>query len=151
MLRGLDLQTWRPWVLVVEATQPLSKTPSHEAWEHYVTDAGYTFCLFDGLSRFYVADEHRGALAASLSYPACVFDSYTTPENLQLRDELERLKDTERQLVRWRHRALREWAEIAADSSSIGLADEISALRGSLSWRVTEPIRAARRAIGRLR
>ncbi len=149
VLRGLDLRAWRPWVLVVEATQPLSTTPSHEVWEHYVTGAGYTFCLFDGLSRFYVADEHRGALEASLSYPACVFDVYTTPENVQLRNELEHLKDTERQLVRWRHRALREWAEIAADRSAV--ADEIRALHGSLSWRVTEPLRAARRAIGRLR
>ena len=75
-LSGLDLQRWRPWVLVVEATRPNSTEPSHEAWERYLTEAGYSFCLFDGLSRFYVAAEHREALEASLSYPACVFDHY---------------------------------------------------------------------------
>ena len=152
-LRGLDLQTWRPWVLVVEATRPNSTIPSHEAWERHVTDAGYTFCLFDGLSRFYVADEHREVLAASLSYPACVFDKYIPRQYVELQHEVEQLKDAERQLVRWRHRALLEWAEIAtaAATDRTGIADELSAIQRSLSWRVTEPLRAARRVIGRLR
>ena len=37
--------------------------------------AGYTFTLFDGLSRFYVSAEHL-ELVAKLSYPACVLDDF---------------------------------------------------------------------------
>jgi FkbM family methyltransferase len=151
-LRGLDLRRWRPWVLVVEATRPNSTEPSHEAWEEILEEAGYSFCLFDGLSRFYVAAEHRDELAPSLSYPACVFDRYIPRRYQQLQRDVEHLQDTERQLIRWRHRALIEWAEIAAAAAdSEGLARELKGLHESLSWRVTRPLRFARRAIGRIR
>lgn len=151
-LARLDLRKWRPWVMVVEATHPNSTEPSHQAWEHYLTDAGYVFCLFDGLSRFYVAQEHQDALGASLSYPACVFDDYIPRRYADLQRDVERLHDTERDLVRWRYRALIEWSAIAAEAAdSEGLARELKELRESMSWRVTRPLRFARRAMGRLR
>ena len=73
VLLGIDFTVWRPWVVVVEATEPLSTAPSHVAWEHLLLEAGYEFCLFDGLNRFYVATEHE-ELRPALSYPAGVFD-----------------------------------------------------------------------------
>lgn len=154
-IEGLDLQRWRPWVLVVEATRPNSTIPSHQAWEQSVIDAGYSLCLFDGLSRFYVAREHREALEALLSYPAGVFDDYVPLAQVQLLDEIaalrEQLHDAERQTIQWRHRALVEWAEITVSSTdSEGLARELKAIQESLSWRVTEPLRSARRVIGRV-
>jgi FkbM family methyltransferase len=151
-LARLDLHRWRPWVMVVEATRPNSTEPSYQAWERHLTDAGYVFCLFDGLSRFYVAAEHQDALGASLSYPACVFDDYIPRRYLDLQRDIERLQDTERELVRWRHRALIEWSAIAAEAAdSEGLARELKDVRESMSWRVTRPLRFARRAMGRLR
>ncbi len=155
-LAGLDLQKWRPWVLVVEATRPNSTTPSHEAWESVVLDAGYTLCLFDGLSRFYVAAEHRDALEASLSYPAGVFDHFIPLAQEELKREIadlqDRLRDAERQITRWRYKALVEWAEVTASvADTEGVARKLKALEESLSWRVTEPLRSARRKIGRVR
>ncbi|MEO8424935.1 MAG: FkbM family methyltransferase, partial [Actinomycetota bacterium] len=73
VLAGLDLSRWRPWVLVVEATAPMSTTQNHEQWEVKVLESGYTFCLFDGLNRFYVANEHPERVAIA-SYPVCTFD-----------------------------------------------------------------------------
>ena len=73
VLRSIDLATWRPWVIVVEATEPTTTTPNHQIWESILLDTKYEFCLFDGLNRFYRADEHP-ELAATLSYPAGVFD-----------------------------------------------------------------------------
>jgi FkbM family methyltransferase len=73
VLAAVDLVRWRPWVLVVEATAPQTTTATHGSWEPSVLERGYTFCLFDGLNRFYVADEHA-ELRDRLSYPACVFD-----------------------------------------------------------------------------
>ncbi len=154
-LSGLDLQRWRPWILVVEATRPNSMIPTHEAWENSLIEAGYTFCLFDGLSRFYVAAERRESLEASLSYPAGVFDRYVPLKQEQLQRDIAQLQDqlqhAERQITRWRHKALVEWAEIAAAASadSEGTARELKELHDSLSWRVTEPLRSARRMIGR--
>jgi FkbM family methyltransferase len=57
-LRGVDFSVWRPWVVVVEATLPNSTEPSHHGWEPHLLASGYSFCLFDGLNRFYLADEH---------------------------------------------------------------------------------------------
>jgi FkbM family methyltransferase len=78
VLNSIDLHTWRPWVLVIEATLPNSTERSHESWEASVLAAGYEFCLFDGLSRFYVAKEHAVGLRESLDHPACIHDNYIT-------------------------------------------------------------------------
>jgi len=78
VLESIDLSVWRPWVLVVEATAPLSTQSTRELWEERVFEAGYRFCLFDGLSCYYVADERADALGRALSYPSCVLDDYTT-------------------------------------------------------------------------
>ncbi|SDF93279.1 MULTISPECIES: FkbM family methyltransferase [unclassified Duganella] len=75
VLRGMDLQRWRPWLLVIEATLPNSRVTNHASWEPLVTPHGYQFAYFDGLNRYYVAQEHPELLAA-LSVQANVFDDY---------------------------------------------------------------------------
>ncbi len=62
VLESVDLTVWRPWVLVVEATAPLTTQSTREFWEKLVLDAGYRFCLFDGLSCYYVAEERAALL-----------------------------------------------------------------------------------------
>jgi FkbM family methyltransferase len=57
-LMGLDLSRYRPWLMLIEAIHPVQKTPTHEAWEPALLDAGYEFVHFDGANRFYVAREH---------------------------------------------------------------------------------------------
>jgi FkbM family methyltransferase len=57
VIRGADLRRFRPWIIVVEATEPLSDIPSYEAWEHLLTERDYEFVLFDRLNRFYLAAE----------------------------------------------------------------------------------------------
>jgi FkbM family methyltransferase len=144
VLAGLDLGRWRPWVLVVEATRPRTSTPSHGAWEPGLLAAGYEFCLFDGLSRFYVASEHADRLRDALSTPAGPFDEYTPlhwhrrQEELgaarvqldQARDELEavraeveavraELQATQQQLIRWRGSVLARWVEAADGGGAV--------------------------------
>ena len=55
VLESIDLSRWRPWVLVVEATEPNSTRSTRHLWEDRIIEAGYRFCLFDGLSCFFVA------------------------------------------------------------------------------------------------
>ena len=84
VLRGIDLAMWRPWVIVAEATAPNSTKQVHQSWEPLLLKSDYTFCLFDGLNRFYVAKEHA-ELAPALSYPASFFDQpFSTPSHAKL-------------------------------------------------------------------
>jgi FkbM family methyltransferase len=75
VLKGMDFARWRPWVLVIEATLPNSRETRHAEWEHMVTGQGYRFVWFDGLNRYYVADEHA-ELAQHFGVQPNVFDDY---------------------------------------------------------------------------
>lgn len=75
VLRGMDFARWRPWVLVVEATLPGSRETAHESWDHLVTSQRYRYVWFDGLNRYYVAEEHPELLAHFGTQPN-VFDDY---------------------------------------------------------------------------
>jgi len=88
VLAGIDLRATRPWVIVVEATDPNSTTEAHHRWEAALLEAGYSHTLFDGLNRFYVVNE-RPDLASKLSYPVCVFDRpFVTAAEVALGNEV---------------------------------------------------------------
>ena len=74
VLRGWDSQRLRPWILVVEATVPNSTETDYDKWEPLVNEAGYRFVYFDGLNRFYIANEHP-ELAAAFAAPPNIFDA----------------------------------------------------------------------------
>lgn len=57
VLRGADWRAFRPKLVLVEAVAPGSMAASHKEWEPVLLGAGYGFAFFDGLNRFYVADE----------------------------------------------------------------------------------------------
>lgn len=65
VLSGVDWSRQRPRLILVEAIAPGSMEPSHAVWEPIVLGAGYRFAFFDGLNRFYVAEE-AGELAARI-------------------------------------------------------------------------------------
>lgn len=155
VLRSIDLSTWRPWVLVVESTAPNSTISTHDAWEPGLLAAGYEFCLFDGLSRFYVAKERSTQLRALLSYPACILDRYVPVHLSETQHEVQELRA---QAAHWRAVALTHWADAVADSLGHGsghdveeveqLRSQLLAIQRTLSWRVTRPLRGVRRVIG---
>jgi len=63
--------------VVIEATTPASRESRHESWESMLTGQGYAFAWFDGLNRYYVAEEHV-ELAAVLNVQPNVFDAFIT-------------------------------------------------------------------------
>lgn len=73
VLRGWDSSVLRPWIMVVEATRPGSPELDFAGWDPLIVGAGYRFVYFDGLNRFYVADEHA-ELVAAFAAPPNVFD-----------------------------------------------------------------------------
>ena len=89
VLASADWATFRPRIVVVEATLPESTVPSHEEWEHLLIDAGYVFTLFDGLNRFYARSDEP-ELAARLSAPANVTDGFVTIASIHATERAKR-------------------------------------------------------------
>jgi hypothetical protein len=150
---ALALADVRPWVLVLECSGA-----ARDALDADAAAAGYTTLLFDGVSQFFLANEHS-ELAGPLSYPRCSRDEYVTFPEATCRDRNETLLA---EVVYWRRLAVTAWADAVADAratetdASVGgdamlLRDELTAMRTTLSWRVTRPLRALRQLVDRLR
>jgi FkbM family methyltransferase len=126
VLESIDLHVWRPWILVVEATAPLSTESTRRFWEELVLSADYQFCLFDGVSCYYVADEHADTLSKTLGYPACAHDDYTTreyreaaQERLELAEQAHTVPELIEQVTRWRAQAVNRWANAVATKTEL--------------------------------
>lgn len=161
VLESIDLARWRPWVLVIEATAPMSDRRTHEEWEDLVVGAGYRFVLFDGLSRWYVAEEHQ-ELVPALDHPACALDPWVSSRTYEAEQRAEKLTaDNDAligQLISWRGAVLTRWADAAAAAvgtpgaggistlESARLKAELDAMQQTLSWRITAPLRDVRGA-----
>lgn len=128
VLRGMDFRACRPWIVVVEAMLPNSRESNHGTWEALVTGHGYQFAWFDGLNRYYVADEHA-ELAPRLAQQPNVFDDYIS-------HHLDKAWARGRQLEQQADKA---WE--AAERQSRAAQDAISQLEASL--RVAEQRAAA--------
>lgn len=89
-LEGFALLEVRPWIILVEATEPNSNKPAWHEWEHLLTKRGYRFVFFDGLNRYYVADEHMD-LAAAFDAPVNVFDSARRFADVNTQKQADRL------------------------------------------------------------
>ena len=97
-LEGADWQRFRPRLLVIEATKPMTSEPNCESWEPYLLAQGYLLQFCDGINRYYLRREDE-ALAGQLSVPINVLDLYMTFREVQAqqelaaqREELERLR-----------------------------------------------------------
>jgi len=82
VLQGTDFGKIRPWIILLEATLPLSVEESYSDWEPLLLNAGYEFAYFDGLNRYYVAGEHEN-LKAAFRTPPNVFDEFVRSEQLE--------------------------------------------------------------------
>lgn len=90
IISSTDFRTYRPRIVVVEATEPFSQRPAWSQIEPILLEADYVFAYFDGLNRFYVRaeDSHR------LSYfelPPCLFDNYTPSLVIDLQRRIDEL------------------------------------------------------------
>ena len=124
VIRGMDFQKFRPWIVVVEASKPNSTEEAYGQWEGLLLAAGYQFAYADGLNRFYVAGERTGLLPA-FKYPPNVFDGFAL--NVQHQAE-----------------AMARQAESRAHQAE-AMARQAEMLLNSIyvshSWRITAPLR----------
>ena len=115
VLEGGNWKRFRPRVLVIEATLPLSQTASHDEWEAFILEQDYIYAYFDGLNRFYVRQEESDLLR-HFSCPPNVFDAFIPYSTICAE---ERAKDLENRL-----------------KSVISKADEFDRFRGSFLGRL---------------
>ena len=69
----------RPWIVLLESTEPNSPTPNFHQWEDLLINLGYEFVYFDGLNRFYISQEHL-ELREFFGVGANVFDKFFLSE-----------------------------------------------------------------------
>jgi FkbM family methyltransferase len=101
VIRGGNWERHRPKIVLVEATEPGTRTPSHVPWEPVLINHGYMRCLFDGINRFYVRNEDK-ELCEAISVPANVLDDYELADVVDLRNEVRRLKENTTRLLAMR-------------------------------------------------
>lgn len=187
VLLGLDLGRIRPWIILVEATLPNSPVEDYADWEPLILAHGYRYVYFDGLNRFYLADEHP-ELARHFKAPPNVFDGFVLEALVSARahepraraaearaSELERrvfeaearaasqaqraAEAEARAEAQARHRQAAETRAGELEARAISaeahaarmetvahqLWEQATVLQGTLSWRVTAPLRAVRK------
>ena len=158
VLNGWSPDALRPWIMVIEATEPLSDRPSYINWEPLVLQAGYKFVYFDGLNRFYVAQE-RQTLASAFSRPPNVFDiidgvrlSGTSPwcSAVNERHQQAEAKAEQAEAKAEQAEAKAEQAEAKAEQAEAASNQhltQLDAILASRSWRVTAPLRQTSRFV----
>jgi FkbM family methyltransferase len=168
VLRGMDFERWRPWVLVIEATMPDSRVTNHETWEHLVTSQRYRYAWFDGLNRYYVAEEHL-ELAAALDVQPNVFDAFISYHLdkawAETKEVAVKLRESEAHAVvaameahdALEHADLAEQCRLDAEEAlaaanasaqrtaawARAMEQELLETRNSISWKITRPVRSA--------
>ena len=141
VLSGLDLARFRPWVLCIEAVEPGTDAPSHQAWEPRLLQHDYTFAAFDGVNRWYVANEHVD-LREAIATPFNALDAGAHGWALADHDAIKR--DVDRAYVRraWQRELimndLRNTVHASEYEKQIGeLRTALTLVEASRSWRYT--------------
>jgi FkbM family methyltransferase len=117
VLQGIDLNKNRPWVVVIESTEPGSQISSHQSWEYLLTDNQYTYAYSDGINRFYLANE-KLILLPRFSHPPNAFDGFITWVAVEYYQKMMHEKDLVNRLE-----------------------DELTKVFSSTSWKATVPLR----------
>jgi FkbM family methyltransferase len=137
-LLGNDWQKFRPWVVVVEATLPMSQKENHQEWEPILTNSDYIFTYADGLNRFYVAKEHSELLAA-FEYPPNVFDGYVLASQVGMEAKAQQAEAKAQQAEAKAQQAEAKAQQAEAKAQQVEAT--VIAIHNSLSWRLTVPVR----------
>lgn len=150
VLQSASLQAARPWIILVEATAPRSPVTNHHLWEDLLTTRGYQFAYFDGLNRFYVAQEHAELLPA-LQVPPNTFDHFMRHAEWQARSDNHHLRQQLTVLSHARHGHDATVAQLQQrlqqqEQQTYAWRQRVDAMERSTSWRITAPLRALKGA-----
>jgi FkbM family methyltransferase len=136
-VEGMELaviESWppspvRPWIVLVESTEPLTQKPSYTGWEPRLLALGYEFVYFDGLNRFYVSLEHP-ELKSCFGPGPNIFDGFGLSSAWASNTMIQLA--ARNHASAWRIRALEH---------------ELASVHRSFAWRISAPIRVIERAM----
>ena len=156
VLKGNDWLRFRPWIVLVEATLPMSQVESYEDWEPILLDADYIFVYADGLNRFYVARE-RSELMSAFRFPPNVFDAFVQvnqqktaiAQSRAAEKRAARAEVAERDLIIQLQQTNAQLQQF--QDSSARLETELRVMLTSNSWKITAPLRWLTTQLRRLR
>jgi FkbM family methyltransferase len=112
VLRSWGRAEVRPWIIVVEATSPLSQEASHANWIKELTSRDYEEVYFDGLSRYFLHQSQAGR-RPSFQAPVNVFDRFAvTRQHFSASDLRRDLESLEEQVTQRQADAERLGAEV---------------------------------------
>ena len=105
VLSGMSLARFRPWIMLIEATEPRTSEETWHKWEDQILDSKYEFVHFDGLNRWYLAAE-KSQLKKRFGAPPNVFDRFELAATVSA---CNRLVTAERELEQMRKSASWQW------------------------------------------
>jgi FkbM family methyltransferase len=134
VLAGADFTKFRPWIVLLEATRPMTNIDNSAAWEPLLLAAGYQHVYFDGLNRFYVAAEKSAELARYFSVPVCISDPFRDAEKMRLEATVATLRQ---QLAEAgvERAALRDWIRAAMLTEVLRVQEAITEVLALSRWR----------------
>ncbi len=138
VLKGLDLSSFRPWIIVIEATKPMTATLDFEIWESLLTQQNYSFVYFDGINRFYLSNEHP-ELAQAFAVPPNLWDRYQRISEYEAHESITALEENVRALKA--ELVLQERSKQSLERSQQTLDKALHELINSRSMKVTAPLR----------
>ncbi len=82
---GEVIRSWqgslvRPWIVLLESTEPNTTVANFSTWEADLLALGYKYVHFDGLNRYYVSENHPEISAAFNAGPN-YFDNFVVTQN----------------------------------------------------------------------
>lgn len=118
LIKSGDWVNHRPWIVLIRSTKPKTNISEHEGWEPILLQHGYQFVWFDGINRYYLAEEHNDLIDA-FQYPVNVLDDYTTyRETVLAEGRLKTILD---------YQALDDAFKVEMEKSKCAIADAVKA------------------------
>ena len=152
VIDGMNFDKYRPWIVVVEATEPRSQVISID-WEEKLVNAGYLLVYFDGLNRFYICKEKYDDLKDRFKCPPNPFDDYIIWEVIKREHNIEALindnknyksslEDAKKKIEDAKKKIEDDKIKIEdLEERSKKLEKHIKSMERSLSWKITAPLR----------
>lgn len=154
VISGCDWKKNRPWIVVVEATIPMSQELNHSEWETTLLQANYFFVYMDGLNRYYISEEHK-ELAHAFLIPPNVFDNFILHSEYIKEQELIKARVTNEALKKELKEVNQDYKKQvkfieSQKHENWALRHQIALIYSSKFWRFGMPLRVAIKYSGKL-
>ena len=144
VLRGVDFHAFRPWIVLLEATKPLSNERCDGPMQAVLEAAGYNFVFFDGINSFFVARE-RAELLGHFDRPVNPLDGYMHHSAVA---SAARIASLEAEVLSVRRELLDlQLAHQELQAEAEWLHATVRGIHRSISWRLTGPLRRVNRLL----